>query len=344
MVGEDHTPHCVASVSSALIHCAAIILAASAPGSPAPRELVSNPALPATQKAPQPTAASPHPARLATGTCHPQAAWRTSIRRCHPNRSASPDRPVSPGIHRRRPRTDQPASVRGPVPPNPRLPCGSQQASSLPALEPRSSDRSRASLQGAKYCRHRLRFGPAADPERHAFDLDLDASGGPLPFGVFAGVAVLREAVWESPIPQQPAQTAAPCCPGSARACRRQVNTCCGVSPCWRAISETTASRASVSSTTLALKSAENRRRRPVPVITSSRRTSVTSGSSLWSSIDTSRSPIQRSAQSPITGLKKRWDQNSAYFPTCGLALFRRKYLATTSKVAHWSNPERRAQ
>ena len=57
------------------------------------------------------------------------------------------------------------------------------------------------------------------------------------------------------------------------RACRRQPNSCCGVSPCRRAISETTAPGASVSSMIRALSSAENRRRRPVPVITSSRRT-----------------------------------------------------------------------
>lgn len=36
---------------------------------------------------------------------------------------------------------------------------------------------------------------------------------------------------------------------GNRRACRRQVNTCCGVSPCRRAISETTAPGSSVSST-----------------------------------------------------------------------------------------------
>jgi len=48
-------------------------------------------------------------------------------------------------------------------------------------------------------------------------------------------------------------------------------------------------------------------------VITSSRRTGVTSGSSLWSSVDTSRSPIQRSAHSTIIRRHKRWGQNSAY-------------------------------
>ncbi len=59
---------------------------------------------------------------------------------------------------------------------------------------------------------------------------------------------------------------------GCRRACRRQVNTCCGVSPCRRAISETTAPGTSVSSAIRALSSLENQRRRPVSVITSSRR------------------------------------------------------------------------
>ncbi len=102
-------------------------------------------------------------------------------------------------------------------------------------------------------------------------------------------------------------------CGATLRACRRHVNTCCGVRPCRRATSETTASGASVSSTTRAFKSSVNRRRRPTPVITSSRRTVVTSGSSLWSSVDTSQSPIQRSAHSTIIQRHKRWAQNSAY-------------------------------
>src|SRR6185437_4375953 len=83
------------------------------------------------------------------------------------------------------------------------------------------------------------------------------------------------------------------------RACRRQVNTCCGVSPFRRATSETTAPGTSVSSTIPALKSSENRRRRPVPVITSSRRTAVVSGLSIWSSVGISRSPIQRPNNRP---------------------------------------------
>jgi hypothetical protein len=94
---------------------------------------------------------------------------------------------------------------------------------------------------------------------------------------------------------------------------RRHVNTCCGVRPCRRATSETTAPGASVSPTTCVLKSSVNCRRRPVPVITSTRRTVVTSGSSSWSSVDTSRSPIQRSAHSTIIRHHKRWGRNSAY-------------------------------
>jgi hypothetical protein len=99
------------------------------------------------------------------------------------------------------------------------------------------------------------------------------------------------------------------------RACRRHVNNGCGVSPCRRATSEITALGTSVSSMILALSSSENRRRRPVPVITSSRRTPVACGSSVWSSFDTSRSPIQRSSHSPITDDRKRWGQGFAYPP-----------------------------
>ncbi|SDF02803.1 hypothetical protein SAMN05216337_1042100, partial [Bradyrhizobium brasilense] len=86
---------------------------------------------------------------------------------------------------------------------------------------------------------------------------------------------------------------------GNRRACRRQVNTCCGVSRCRRAISETTAPGTSVSSTIRALSSLENQRRRPVSVITSSRR-AVTSDLSVWSSIDTSRS-LQRDRETRLS-------------------------------------------
>jgi len=94
-----------------------------------------------------------------------------------------------------------------------------------------------------------------------------------------------------------------------ARACRRQVKTCWGVSPYRRATAETAAPRASVSSTMRALSLSENRRRRPVPVITSSRRTSKPSGSS----VDTSRSPIVRSPSSPFINPGYRGDQNTAH-------------------------------
>jgi hypothetical protein len=54
-----------------------------------------------------------------------------------------------------------------------------------------------------------------------------------------------------------------------------------------------------------ALSPAENHRRRPVPMITSSRRALVASGLSLWLSVDTTRSPIQRS-HSSIVNVRKR--------------------------------------
>ena len=56
-----------------------------------------------------------------------------------------------------------------------------------------------------------------------------------------------------------------------------------------------------------------NHRRRPVPVITSSRRAVIASGLSVWPSIDTTRSPIQRSLHSPIANVRKRCGQNTAY-------------------------------
>jgi hypothetical protein len=70
---------------------------------------------------------------------------------------------------------------------------------------------------------------------------------------------------------------------GCRRACRRQVNNCC---------------------------------RLPVPVITSSRRTPAAGGSSVWSSLDTRRSPIQRSSHAPILNGGERWGHNIAYYQT----------------------------
>jgi hypothetical protein len=58
----------------------------------------------------------------------------------------------------------------------------------------------------------------------------------------------------------------------------RQVNNCCGVAPCRRAICETTASGASDSSIARAFSSSNHRRRPPAPVITSMRRIAAPSG------------------------------------------------------------------
>ena len=59
--------------------------------------------------------------------------------------------------------------------------------------------------------------------------------------------------------------------PKPLRASSRHPNSCCGVIPCCRATSETTAPGCWLSSTMRALTSGDQRRRRPTPVITSMR-------------------------------------------------------------------------
>src|SRR5439155_1547799 len=81
-----------------------------------------------------------------------------------------------------------------------------------------------------------------------------------------------------------------------SRASRRQVNTCCGVNTYPSPPCATAAPGASYSLTTRALSSSKIRRRLPVPVITSSRRTVFAPASSVLSSVDTSRSLNRRSA------------------------------------------------
>lgn len=155
-------------------------------------------------------------------------------------------------------------------------------------------------LQGSHHCRYRLGFRAAADPHADTFDFNLDAARAPS-HRVSASAAVQREGRAGN-VGSTTAGTnfgASASLAAGWRACRRQVNTCCGVSPFRRATSETTAPATSVSSIIPALKSSENWRRRPVPVITSSRRTAIASGLSVSSSVDTSRSRIQRSHNRP---------------------------------------------
>src|SRR3954453_15937628 len=83
------------------------------------------------------------------------------------------------------------------------------------------------------------------------------------------------------------------------RASRRQVKSCCGVTPCCRATAETTAPASKDASTARDFSSSDQRRRPPPPVITSIRRAAAVFGSSVRSSLDTSRSPM-RSADSLI--------------------------------------------
>jgi len=86
--------------------------------------------------------------------------------------------------------------------------------------------------------------------------------------------------------------------PTASRACRRQPNNCCGLSPCRRATSDTLAPGFRLSTTMRALSSADHCRRRPVPVISSIRRTVVTPPSALsaglLSSVCSNRSLIAR--------------------------------------------------
>src|SRR5262249_31509470 len=64
------------------------------------------------------------------------------------------------------------------------------------------------------------------------------------------------------------------------RTARRHAKSCCGLSPCRRATSDTLASGSKLSNTMRTLSSLDQRRRRPVPVISSSRRTPSGSASS----------------------------------------------------------------
>ena len=88
--------------------------------------------------------------------------------------------------------------------------------------------------------------------------------------------------------------------PIRARAARRQPNSCCGLSPCRRATSDTFAPGARLYRTIWVLASVDHRRRRPLPVISSIRRTSPASpgsfplGSSVRSSVWSNRSFMPR--------------------------------------------------
>ena len=116
---------------------------------------------------------------------------------------------------------------------------------------------------------HRLAFSawwPQSSPVRASADLHSDAFGFDLdaPTSCLAmRCAVLRS--WPATATDAMASTTAGTNGGSSiigvgnrRACRRQVNTCCGGGPCRLAISETTASGTSVSSTFRTLSSLED--------------------------------------------------------------------------------------
>ena len=191
------------------------------------------------------------------------------------------------------------------------FPCGSRPAWLLPSPGQFRTGRSPACLQRMDDGRNHRHVRASADPDSDAFGFDLDAPDIRLGLAsrCLALMASNRDGAMAS-------TTAGTNCGSSAigagcrRACRRQVNTCCGVSPCRRAISETTAPGTSVSSTIRALSSLENQRRRPVSVITSSRR-AVTSDLSVWSSIDTSRS-LQRDRETRLSHVPREGGSGTA--------------------------------
>lgn len=87
------------------------------------------------------------------------------------------------------------------------------------------------------------------------------------------------------------------------RASRRHPNNCCGVSPWRRATTDTTAPGPSASATIRALSSIVQRRRPTAPVMTSMRRT-CRAGSSVGSSLGTSRSPSSQQDQQLLRSIK----------------------------------------
>src|SRR5580692_4296318 len=95
-------------------------------------------------------------------------------------------------------------------------------------------------------------------------------------------------------------------------AARRQPNTCCEQTCQRRATSDTRAPGTRLSSTIRAFSSADQRRRRPGPTSTSTRRYSPFA-SSLTSNITIARCPLPRATQPPSGGVIEEGYQGSAY-------------------------------
>ena len=93
-----------------------------------------------------------------------------------PEDQLDPVRTLGPE-HRPPRRTGRPSWSRAPALPVPRHPCGSLQAWLPPSPGPRPSGRSRAGLQRTQHRHQSPCVRAAADPDRHAVDLNLDRSG-----------------------------------------------------------------------------------------------------------------------------------------------------------------------
>jgi len=96
----------------------------------------------------------------------------------------------------------------------------------------------------------------------------------------------------------------------TARACRRQVKSCCAVSPCRRATAHSVSPSTELSAMILAFSSGDQFRRRPAPVNTSIR--CAGSGIGLWSEIDMCRN-LRRLQASTLKPQTKRWRRDIAY-------------------------------
>jgi hypothetical protein len=171
----------------------------------------------------------------------------------------------------------------------PPFPCGSRPAWLPPSAGQFRTGRSPACLQRMDDGRNHRHIRASADPDSDALGFDLDAPDIRLGLAwrclaLMANSHGRYQGVYTSGTNGGSSAIGV----GNRRACRRQVNTCCGVSLCRRAISETKAPGTSVSSTIRALSSLQNQRRRPVSVIT--RRVS-SHGSSEPAPVSSPRSP-----------------------------------------------------
>ena len=188
------------------------------------------------------------------------------------------------GTRTPRRRTGRAAAAAAPPRPDRPCPCGSRPAWSRRRRRTVRTTGSRQRLHGAQDLGQQLAIGAGRNPHDRTTERDLD---GP------AGVAEADSASAAAATTGTNASSSAGSTRRPWRAWWRQANSCCGRRSCRRATSEITTPGARLSATIRAFASALHRLRPSAPVITSSRRTSRTSGSTLRSNADMKRSPTQ---------------------------------------------------